>query len=73
MVDDIITFELLTKPTKKWLDIVSDARKKHNRSSESWVDYVEPLWYPEIQKDSVLLKNLKVELGDDQSPSSVRW
>jgi hypothetical protein len=52
-VNQIKSVELLKTPSKIYLDIIENARKRQSASDkeEEWVDYLEPVWYHEIIMD----------------------
>ena len=72
-VDEIDRFELIVKPSERWLELIRKARERLHNSNDAWEDYQEPLWYHEIRTDSILFNNLKIELGSERIPYQCRW
>ena len=72
-VDEIDRFELISKPTEKWLAVVRAARDRLNNSNDAWEDYQQPLWFHEIRKDTTLFNDLKVKLGSKRVPYPCGW
>ena len=59
-VTNIKSVELLKNPSKKWLDLIENARKRQHKNEieEEWVDYQPPVWYHEIITDKERLNYL---------------
>ena len=51
-IEQIKRIEILIEPAKFWLDKIESAREKRLNDKEAWEDYVEPVWYHDIFKDS---------------------
>ena len=66
-VDEINRFELLNVPSDKWIQQIAVARKKRDAVSQDWQDYVEPLWFHEISKDTMSTSFIRRALGDQRS------
>ena len=55
----IVSIELLSHPSKKWLDHIKERREIFSESSEPYEDYQEPEWYHEILKNKEAYDRVK--------------